>query len=84
MGCYGHVIRKNDEDSVKKCMDIRVEIRRPSKTWLENLEADMSQLKIDKEDIHDRKNWRKNFVKSNSTPRKTDFNPIIILYLCQI
>ena len=43
---YGHVMRKGDEDLVKKCMEYRVEGRRlvgrPRKTWLESVEADMA------------------------------------------
>ena len=39
---YGHVIRKGDEDWVKKCMEFRVESRtrvgRPRRTWLESVE----------------------------------------------
>ena len=35
---YGHVMRKCDEDWLKKCMDFRVEgrrpVRRPRRTWL--------------------------------------------------
>ena len=38
---YGHVMRKNDEDWVKKCMEFRVEGRkpvgRPRRTWLERV-----------------------------------------------
>ena len=49
---------KNDEDRVKKCMEFRVEGRRlagrPRKTWLENVEADMTELTIGRKDIHDR------------------------------
>ena len=45
---YGHVMRKGDEDWVKKCMEYRVEGRRPvgrpRKTWLESVEADMAEL----------------------------------------
>ena len=52
---YGHVMRKGDEDWVKKCMEYRVEGRRPvgrpRKTWLESVEADMAELEIDKEDV---------------------------------
>ena len=55
---YGHVMRKCDEDWVKKCMDYRSEggrpVGRPIKTWLESVEADMAELEIDKEDVHDR------------------------------
>ena len=49
---YVHVMRKGDEDWVKKCMELRVEGRRPvgrpRRTWLESVEADMSEPKIDK------------------------------------
>ena len=42
---YGHVMRKRDEDWVKKCMEYRVEgrrlVRRPRKTWLESVEAEI-------------------------------------------
>ena len=45
-------MRKGDEDWVKKCMEYRVEGRRPvgrpRKTWLESVEADMAKLEIDK------------------------------------
>ena len=65
-------MRKNDEDWVKKCMELRVEGRRPvgrpRRTWLESVEADMSELKIDKEDLHDRKKWRMNVMKMKSNP----------------
>ena len=62
---YGHVMRKGDEDWVKKCMEYRVEGRRnrlkdQEKIWLESVEADMAELEIDKEDVHDRSKWRRN------------------------
>ena len=79
--CYGHVIRKVDEDWVKKCMEYRVEGRgpvgRPRKTWLESVEADMAELEIDKEDVHDRSKWRRNVnvMKRKSNPiGKTTIN----------
>ena len=60
---YGPVMRKGD-DWVKKCMEYRVEGRRPvgrpRKTWFESVEADMAELEIDKEDVHDRSKWRRN------------------------
>ena len=70
---YGHVMRKGDEDWVKKCMEYRVEGRRlvgrPRTTWLESVEADM-ELEIDKEDVHDRSKWRMNVkaMKRKSNP----------------
>ena len=43
---YGHVMRKGDEDWVNKCMEYRVEGRRPvgrsRKKWLERVEADIT------------------------------------------
>ena len=45
---YGHVMRKGDENWVNKCMEIRVEGRkpvgRPRRSWLESVEADMTEL----------------------------------------
>ena len=69
---YGLVMRKRDEDWVKKCMEFRVEGRRPvgrpRRTWLESVEADMAEPEIDKEDVHDRKKWRGNVMKRKSNP----------------
>ena len=81
---YGHVMRKSDEDWVKKCMEYRVEGRRPvgrpRRTWLESVEADMAELEIDKEDAHDRRKWRKNVRKrkSNTIGKRTINNNIYI------
>ena len=54
---------------MKKCMEYRVEGRRPvggqRRTWLESVEADMDEPEIDKEDVHDRKKWRRNVMKSS-------------------
>ena len=61
---YEHVMSKGIEDWVKKYMEYRIEGRRPvgrpRKTWLESVEADMADIEIDKEDVHDRRKWRKN------------------------
>ena len=58
-----HVMMKNDEDRVKKCVEIRVEGRKPvarsTGKWLENVEADVSELEIDREYVHGRKKWRR-------------------------
>ena len=67
-------MRRNDEDWVMKCMEIRFEGRRavgrPRRTWLESVEADMEELEIGKEDVHDRKIWRKNVRKRKSNSIK--------------
>ena len=70
---------------MKKCMEYRVEGRRPvgrpRRTWLENVEADLAELEIDREHVHDRKKWRKNVMKKKSNPiGKTDYKPIVYIY----
>ena len=67
-------MRKGDEDWMKKCMEYRVESRRPvgrpRKTWLESVEADMAELEIDKEVVYDGSKWRRNVnvMKRKSNP----------------
>ena len=60
---------------MKKCMEYRVEDRRPVVrprwTWLESVEADMAELEIDREGLHDRKKWRKNVMKWTSRLQTT-------------
>ena len=33
-----------------------------------SVEVDMRELEIDREDVHDRKKWRKNLMKRKSNP----------------
>ena len=53
-------------------MEFRVEDRRPvgspRRTWLDTVEADMTELEIEKENVHDRKKWRRNVIKRKSNP----------------
>ena len=35
---------------------------------MESLESDMTELQIDREDVHDRKKWRRNVMKKKSNP----------------
>ena len=57
---------------MKKFMEFRVggrrPIGRPRRTWLEIVEADMAELEIDKEDVHDINKWGKNVMKRKSNP----------------
>ena len=63
---YGHVMRKGDENWVKKCMEYTVENRRPigrpRKTWLLSVETNIVELEINKEDVHDRKKKKKGIL----------------------
>ena len=75
---------------MKKCMEYRVEGRRPvgrpRKTWLESVEADMAELEIDKEDVHDRSKWRRNVnvMKRKSNPIENNISQarFISIHLC--
>ena len=68
---YGHVMTKNNEDWVHKCMEFRVEGKIPGgrqkRTWLASVEVDMAQLEID-QNVNDRKKWRKIVMKRKSSP----------------
>ena len=44
-------------------MEFRVEDRRSIRIWLESVEANMAELDIDKEDVHDIKKWGRNVMK---------------------
>jgi len=58
---YGHVLRKEDDDWVKKCMEYEVKGPRPrgrsKRTWREVVEEDCQARKLNKE--FDRRKWRK-------------------------
>ena len=60
---YGHVLRKDDDDWVKKCMEHEVEGSRPrgrpKKTWKEVVREDCQARNLNKEDAMDRCKWRK-------------------------
>jgi len=59
---YGYVLRKEDNDWVKKCMDYEVEGSRPrgrpKRTWTEVVQ-DCQGHKLNREDAMDRSRWRK-------------------------
>jgi len=59
----GHVLRKDDDDWVKKCMEYEVEgprpRGRPKRTWREVVREDCQARKLNKEDAVDRCKWRK-------------------------
>ena len=60
---YGHVLRKEDADWVKKCMEYEVEDPRPrgrpKRTWREVVKKDCQACKLNTEDAMDRSKWRK-------------------------
>jgi len=60
---YGHVLRKDDDDWVKKCMEYEVEgprpKGRPKRTWREAVRENCQARKLNKEDAMDRCKWRK-------------------------
>ena len=60
---YGHVLRKEDDDWVKKCMEYEVEgprpRERPKRTWREVVREDCQAHKMNKVDAIDHCKWRK-------------------------
>jgi len=60
---YGHVLRKEDIDWVKKCMEYEVEGARPrgrpKKTWREIVEKDCQVRGLNREVAMDRNRWMK-------------------------
>ena len=63
LGWYGHVLRKDEDDWVKKCMEHEVKGSRPrgrpKKTWKEVVREDCQARKLNKEDVMDHCKWRK-------------------------
>ena len=60
---YWHVLRKDDDDWVKKCMEYEVEGSRPrgrpKRTWREVVREDCQARKLNKVDAVDHCKWRK-------------------------
>ena len=60
---YGHVLRKEDTDWVKKCMEYEVEGSRPrgraKRTWREVVQNDCQARNLNKEDAMDHGRWKK-------------------------
>jgi len=59
----GHVLRKEDTDWVKKCMEYEVEGSwprgRPKRTWKEVVQKDCQACSVNREDVMDRGKWKK-------------------------
>jgi len=57
------VLRKDDDDCVKKCMEYEVDgsrpTGRPKRTWKEVVREDCQARKPNKEDAVDRCKWKK-------------------------
>jgi len=63
LGWYGHVLRKEDNDWVKKFMEYEVEgprpRRRPKRPWREVVKEDCQACKLNAEDAIHHSKWRK-------------------------
>ena len=64
---YGHVLRKEDTNWVKKCTEYEVEGSRPrgrpKRTWREVVQKDCQARNLNKEDAMDRGTWKKLIIK---------------------
>ena len=68
---------------MKNCLEIRVEVRRSvgrlRETWLESVEADISELDIDREDIRTGRHEDGMLCRGSPTLSKMDYKPIVII-----
>ena len=59
---YGHVLRKEGEDTTKKMLNMQVQGKRrrgrPKKRWLDNIREDMKEYKMTEDMAQDRSVWR--------------------------
>jgi len=66
---YEHVLQKEHNDWVNKCMEYEVEGTRPrgrpKRTWREIVQKDCQACKLNREDAMDRSRW-KNLIKDDS------------------
>ena len=53
------MLRKEDEDWVKKCIEYEVEGTRSKRTWRQVVKEDCQARKLNTEDAMDRSKWRK-------------------------
>ena len=79
---YGHAVGKSDENWAKKSIEFRVYGRKPvgrsRMLCLENVEADMADFEIDKEDIQ-KEVWKECYEEGVQPFRTTDYKPIIYI-----
>ena len=68
----GHVLRKDDDDWVKKIMSFEVEGKRgrgrPRMTWSQVVERDMRECGLKREDVKDRERWRRLLCRTAGQP----------------
>ena len=59
---FGRVKRRRDESLHGEVRGMEVRMQkpqgRPNKTWIKNLEEDLTGLNLNKEDVFDRHTWR--------------------------
>jgi hypothetical protein len=80
---FGHVMRKDDEDWVKKCMDLSIEGPAPRggqrKTWRRTVGDDMRYKGMKAVDCENRPRWRKGLKKLVSSGVRGRTLPTLIL-----
>jgi len=56
---FFHVLQKEDNDCMEKCLEYEAEGSRPKRTWRVVAEKDCEACKLNKEGAVDRSRWRK-------------------------
>ena len=77
---FGHVGRKNKEDWVSACRDMKVDgarsRRRGKKTWMQCIVSDMKSFGLRREDAQDREIWRGRIAGNRLTRTRVDIKHI--------
>ena len=67
MRWYGHILRREDDDVLRKALDFRVNGKkkrgRPKMTWLTKVKENIDKVGLKREDALDRAEWRKGIKK---------------------
>ena len=74
MRWYGHVMRKEDDNCIKRIMNAEVYGRRSrgrqKKRWRDMIQEDLKTLKLKKEDAANRDKWRGRINVAGPSPRR--------------
>ena len=72
---FGHVMRKDDDDWVKRCMNLTVEGTAPrgkKKTWRKTVNEDMKLKGLKVDDCMNRPRWRKGLRRTMSLESESE------------
>ena len=76
---YGHVLRREEGNILKKALDFEIDGHRkrgrPKSTWKRKVEEEVKKIGLRKEDAHDRAKWRKGMYMLRTADQDHEVNP---------